>query len=329
MNKRALRRMPLEQLMDLKVDFSFKQMFGKEKNKEITIVFLNAILQNTGHKPIVDVSFENIEIGGETEEDKQSKLDILVTTQDQKMMNIEIQFNNRYDMKKRTVYYWSRLFSQRLKRKEAYRELQPVIMINILNFDIFTKETDAFHSTFHLYEDQKKFPLTDVMEIHFIEMSKLIKAWYDKLLDPWNDVLARWLLLLGSVDQRNKKVYEDIYRELEEIAMKDPVLLQAFQSWQELSSTKEQMLQYESRLKHLLDEEAAVREAELRVQEAELRAEEAKLRAEEAKEEGKKEKELEMVQKMIQKGFDNEAIADLTNLSMDQIQQLRSELHEQ
>ena len=50
MNKQALRRIPLEQLMDLKVDFSFKQIFGKEKNKEITIVFLNAILQKFSQK---------------------------------------------------------------------------------------------------------------------------------------------------------------------------------------------------------------------------------------------------------------------------------------
>lgn len=191
MNNRALRRIPLEQLMDLKIDFSFKQMFGQEKNKEITIVFLNTILQKIGHSLIIDVSFDNIEIGGETEEDKQSKLDILVTTQDNKKINIEIQFNNRYDMKKRTVYYWSRIFSQRLHQKEAYRTLQPVIMINIMNFDIFQKETKAFHTSFHLYEDQTKFQLTDVMEIHFVEMSKLIQAWYDKLLDPWNDVLAR------------------------------------------------------------------------------------------------------------------------------------------
>ena len=70
--------------------------------------------------------------------------------------------------------------------------------------------------------------------------------------------------------------------------MKDPVLLQAFQSWEELSSTKDQMLAYESRLKHLLDEEAAVIEAEMRVKEAEMRAIEAR-------EEGKKKEDLNVI----------------------------------
>src|SRR5690625_7613372 len=42
---RLLRRIPLDQLMDLKIDYAFKQLFGNEKNKKITVVFLNAILQ--------------------------------------------------------------------------------------------------------------------------------------------------------------------------------------------------------------------------------------------------------------------------------------------
>ena len=103
--------------------------------------------------------------------------------------------------------------------------------------------------------------------------------------------------------------------------MKDPVLLQAFQSWQELSSTKEQIVQYESRLKHLLDEEAAVKEAELRVQEALEKG------LEEGREEGREERDIEIAQKMILERFDNDVIAKLTNLSISQIEQLRRELH--
>lgn len=39
METKLLRRVPLHQLMDLKVDYAFKQLFGTEKNKEITVVF--------------------------------------------------------------------------------------------------------------------------------------------------------------------------------------------------------------------------------------------------------------------------------------------------
>ena len=95
--------------------------------------------------------------------------------------------------------------------------------------------------------------------------------------------------------------------------MKDPVLLQAFQSWQELSSTKEQIVQYESRLKHLLDEEAAVKEAELRVQEALEKG------LEEGREEGREERDIEIAQNLILKGMDNEFIHEVTKLPIEEI----------
>ncbi|UTW70843.1 PD-(D/E)XK nuclease family transposase [Anaerobacillus sp. HL2] len=40
----------------LKIDYAFKQLFGTEKNKEITVVFLNAILQKSGKTNIKDIS---------------------------------------------------------------------------------------------------------------------------------------------------------------------------------------------------------------------------------------------------------------------------------
>ncbi|WP_157764832.1 hypothetical protein [Solibacillus sp. R5-41] len=39
------------------------------------------------------------------------------------------------------------------------------------------------------------------------------------LLEPLNDILAGWLLLLGMVDARKKRGYEGIYKELEGLEM--------------------------------------------------------------------------------------------------------------
>lgn len=61
MRTKVLKRIPLEKLMDLKVDYAFKQLFGSEKNKEITVGFLIAILQRTGRDRIKDITFSNIE----------------------------------------------------------------------------------------------------------------------------------------------------------------------------------------------------------------------------------------------------------------------------
>ncbi|MHA6250890.1 Rpn family recombination-promoting nuclease/putative transposase [Oceanobacillus sp. CAU 1775] len=269
---KLLKRVALHRLMDLKIDFAFKQLFGNEKNKQITVVFLNAILQKTGRESIKDISFTNIEAGGEYVDDKRSRLNLLVITLSGERIHVEIQFTDKYNMVKRSIYYWSGIYRHQLRTGMGYNELNPVISINILNFNIF-EQTNQFHTTYHLYEDEKKFKLTNAMEFHFVEMPKLLKSWKEDKLDPWNDILARWLLLLGMVDHRKNKVYEDIFNELEMIAMEDKTIRKAFDNWEELSMTPEQFWAYESRLKHIMDEEAAKREAELRVREAERKAE--------------------------------------------------------
>ena len=318
MNKRALERLPLSKLVDLKIDYAFKQLFGSEKNKAITVVFLNAILKKTGRDNVKEVTFENVEIGGEYKNDKQSRLDILVKTQDGETVNVEIQFTNKYDMVKRSIYYWAQLYSEQSVAGMSYSELTPAIAVNILNFNLFPS-TDLFHTTYHLYEDEEKFRLDNVMEIHFIEIPKLLQHWKEDHLDPWNDVLARWLLLLGIVDGRRDKVYEDIYKELEEIAMKDDVLRDAFTAWEELSSTRDGMLAYRSRLKQIMDEESAIREAELREQAALARG------LEEGMEKGLEEGVKKVVKKMIAKGKSNEEIMDDTDLTLEEVEALRAE----
>jgi len=203
---------------------------------------------------------------------------------------VEIQFTDQFNMPKRSIYYWSGIYRKQLRTGMGYTELNSVISINLMHFNIF-KQTERFHTTYHLFEDKEKFKLTNVMEFHFIEMPKLLKAWKEERLDPWNDVLARWLLLLGMVDRRKNKFYEDIYHELEEIAMEDKTLREAFHDWEELSMTPDQFLAYEARLKHIMDEEAAKRETELRVQKAEKRVREAKKKAAREREKAVKERE--------------------------------------
>lgn len=204
MSERALRRIPLDKYVDLKVDYAFKQLFGSEQNKGITVVFLNAILKRTGLNAIKEIAFVSQEVGGEYQEDKQSRLDILVKTQEDELINVEIQLTNQYDMVKRTLFYWSRIYNSQLQKGMGYNKLLPTITINICSFDLFD-QTDAFHNIFHLYEKEEKFRMDDVLEIHFIEMNKFIKQWHEKTLDPWNNILARWLLLLGMVDARKRR----------------------------------------------------------------------------------------------------------------------------
>lgn len=322
MSEKTLRRIPLEKFVDLKVDYAFKQLFGIEKNKDLTIFLLNAILNRTGRNAIKEVSFMSQELSGEHQEDKQSRLDILVKTQENIAINIEIQLSNQHDMIKRTLYYWSKIYTSELKKGFGYHKLRPAITINICNFSLF-KQTDAYHTSFHLYEDDGKFRIDDVLEIHFIEMNKFIRQWFTNKLNPLDNELASWLLLLGAVDVRKKKVYKEFYLALEELAMNDKRIKDALTIWQELSQSPEEYYAYESRLKYILDEEAKLEDAKYFAEK-----EGVAKGIEQGIEQGEKKKQQEIALKMLQKNMDLESIAEFTELTLDEINKLKEQLDE-
>lgn len=170
-------------------------------------------------------------------------MDIVVRNQAGELINIEMQLSNQNNMMKRTLFYWSRLYSFQLERGKGYHTLLPTITINICDFTLF--DTPHYHSTYHLYEDTTKerlAPQDDVLEIHFIEMRKFIKLWRKEKLDPFDDILVRWLLLIGMIDVRNKRVYNDIYKELEALATTDPRLANVFDAWEEMSQTPDSII---------------------------------------------------------------------------------------
>src|SRR5699024_2303798 len=129
MKVNLLTHIPLNDLMDLKIDYAFKQLFGNEQTKEITISFLNAILQHSGYEPIKDLTFNNIEAGGEYKQDKQSRLDLLVLTEKNKKIHVEIQFTIKYDMFKGSLSYWSEIYRSQLSTVFYYKKLNNVLTI--------------------------------------------------------------------------------------------------------------------------------------------------------------------------------------------------------
>jgi len=76
----------------------------------------------------------------------------------------------------------------------SYHELANTITINILDFN-YINQTRNYHSVFRLFEKEEGFELTEALEIHFIELPKLLVKWRERLVSPWEDVLVRWLFL--------------------------------------------------------------------------------------------------------------------------------------
>ncbi|MHB1652554.1 MAG: Rpn family recombination-promoting nuclease/putative transposase [Desulfitobacteriaceae bacterium] len=257
--------MPVE-LIDLKIDYGFKLVFGREGQEPLLAAFLNAILKPADGKQIQSLTYMNTELSRDNAEDKESRLDIRVMTEDKRQIDIEIQLKNEHDMRKRSLYYWAKLYSRQLLKNMAYEQLNSTIMINILDFD-YLQETDEFHSAFHLYEEKKQFRLTDALAMHFIELPKLRKKWRAKEVTLQQNRLVRWLFLLDGNEN------EEIHKQLEVIAVEDPMIERAMKDWENVSSDPQLRELYFDRRKAIIDEMAAVKASELRAERAKAEGE--------------------------------------------------------
>lgn len=73
----------------------------------------------------------------------------------------------------------------------TYRSLRKIIAINILDFDLFPLYDDM-HTVGHFWSQQHKEVLLDDLEIHFIEIPKLLQQWREEKVNLWENEFARW-----------------------------------------------------------------------------------------------------------------------------------------
>ncbi len=282
-------------LVNLRIDFAFKQLFGTKGNEEILTGFLNAILEESLDAPITSLQLEDQSY----EDDKLSILDLLATLDNGTQVNIEIQLRNTHDMVKRSLYYWSKLYTSQMQEGMPYRSLRKTITINLLDFILFSQE-DAFHTTGQLWNTKMQRLLSDDIEIHFVEIPKLVKQWREEKVNPWENTFVRWMLLLPAHED------EHLTQTLEEIAMnQDPILQKAMNKWENMSHDSSFRTAYEAHEKLLLDEQAKLAHAR-----------------EEGLEEGMEKGNIQLIRGMHKNGMPLEDIAKFTGLSTEEIRKL-------
>ena len=203
-----------------------RQIFGSEQHKNITLSLINAVFECNGTQQVEDIEFLDKELNPAYYAGKGSRLDILGRCADGTKVNVEIQVANEGNMRRRVLYYWSRLYND-LKEGADYSELTRTVSINILEYKLFPFA--EFHSRFGAYDIEKKYQLTQDMEIHFLEIPK----WKLKGVKEMNR-LEKWLGYFS------KKTDEKV---LEEIAMSEPTIQEAMRA--ESLFTEDEVARYQ------------------------------------------------------------------------------------
>ncbi|MBF8984832.1 Rpn family recombination-promoting nuclease/putative transposase [Lutibacter sp. B2] len=283
-------------------DFIFKKLFGENEVKDNLIAFLNAVLDRKDIDRLLTLEIiDNKELTREMIDDKTGILDVRAKTADGMQLDIEVQLTDQRNMDKRTLFYWGRLFNEGINKGQDYKDLSKVITINILDFNYI--ELDKFHSQFHLWEDEaKEYMLTDLVEIHFIEIPKF-KELKEKNLKE--DKLQRWLTFFSN----------DISNEtLRELMDMDKDIKRAEERLEYLGSDPEMLEIYKAREKALHERANMINSAR-----------------EEGMEKGMAkgmEKGIEkMTQNLLAMGMDMEFIMNATGLDKEKIKQIKQSLN--
>jgi predicted transposase/invertase (TIGR01784 family) len=290
--------LPIKRLKP-KNDFIFSRLFGEQETKDSLISLLNAILGLEGQKRIADVTvIENKQLEKVLIDDKTGRLDVRAETLDRIQFDIELQVANQYNMTRRTLFYWAKLYVESIKAGGKYSDLKKTVTINILDFELL--DISRFHSIYHLYEDHEDdYMLTDAMEIHFIEYPKFRRA-EKNVQDP----LHRWLLFLDD------KLPEE---QLEELIAMDPVIRKAEERLEWLSGDEATLRLYEAREFSRIERNSLVGEAEERGMEKGM-------------EKGRQEGMETTAVNMLREGMDIALIIKVTDLPATKIEALKKQI---
>jgi predicted transposase/invertase (TIGR01784 family) len=317
-------------LLDPKMDFIFKLIFGNEKHPKILISFLNAVIQP--RNKIVSVKIKNVDLEKKHLEDKFSRLDVFATTSNDEIVNIEIQLKDEKNMIKRSLYYLSKMYESQLGSGENYKTLPRTVAINILRFEYLEKEKN-FHNAYRFKNIKNNNELTDVMEIHFIELPKFDEKKEGKLLVEnlkKLDMLKAWTLFLKEPNSQNVRTLEDSVKEIKEA--KEELTI--------ISSDEKNRDLYEMREASLHDRVSALEGAEEKgYQKAQKEIEKALKREKDAikrEKDAQKEKEItlrreekllndkkEAVCNLLNMGLSKEKVAEAMKLSVSEIEKIQ------
>ncbi len=284
-------------IMSPKIDFAFKLLFGDPKNIDSLKSLLCSIL-SIEEDELNDLKIINNDLEKQFAEDKKGILDIRAKTKDDNEIDIEIQIVSTEYMAERTTFYWSKMYSGQIKTGDSYDVLKKCITINILDFECIP--LNKIHTSYHITEDETNYRLTEVMEIHYLELPKLEKQGIEK---NENSEIIQWMEFLGAKSKG----------EMEMIALKNKSIRKAYDELQVISKDEKARFAYESR-------EAEIHDNVTRIKSASEKS------RKEGKEEGVTEKAIEDATNFLKLGISEEMVAKGTGLTIEKVLELKKKM---
>jgi predicted transposase/invertase (TIGR01784 family) len=269
---------------DVKNDIAFRKIFGNENRKESLISFLNAVLDFHDDQRIKEVTILNPYQLPKLKGGKVTIIDVKATDQLGRTYIVEMQVGDLDGFEKRVLFYSSKSYSDQIKRADFYRKLRPVIFIGILDFE--HTENKNYISRSQIRDVETGEQTIKDMEFTFVELPK-----FNKELHELKTLTEKWVYFV-----KNAENLEVTPENINDEGLKSAYEEANVQTW-----TQEELDAYEY---------------------AFMREEDERARLDKAREEGKKENKIDTVLKLHGKAKSISDIADLLDISEDEVLQI-------
>jgi len=290
-----------ERYINLFTDYGFKKIFGEEPNKNLLLDFLNELLKEEQGE-IRDLTYLKTEQLGDTDIDRKAIFDLYCENERGEKFIVELQKSKQNFFKDRALYYSTFPIREQAERGDWNFKLKAVYTVAILDFvfDEDKGQLEKYRYDVKLSDVETNRVFYDKLTFIYLETPK-----FTKKLEELTTRFDKWLYVIRNLNR------------LERIpdTLREQVFDQLFESAEIARFTPDQVRSYEKSLKYYRDMKNSLDTA-FDEGKQEGKAEGRR----EGKEEGMKERDKEIVIHAFQQGFDIKMIADLTGLSVEEVE---------
>ena len=237
------------------VDWSFKHLFGTERNKRNLIGLLNMILEGELDSKIVEIHYLNNESISSEEDGRECVFDILCEDETENRFLIEVQNAGISYIRNRMLYYTCRLIDQMGKVGNDWNyNIDKVYSICLMNFTY--EQQPTLRRDFLMCEPNTENILTDRIHIIMLQLPCLQVKSIDECAELYEKLLFLLLEMKGGM-----KTIEELKREVYEHGLNEEIretFLSVLDEADLASLSKENKAKYEAKLKSYRDNRACL-----------------------------------------------------------------------
>ena len=228
-------------------------------------------------------------------DDKVGILDIKAKIDNEVNCDIELQVVDRKNIKKRILFYWSKMYNMSIKAGEDYSTLEKAVVILITDYELEgLKGIEKYITKWNIREEEyQRIILTDLMEVYIIELPKFEK--YKE--NTGNNILNSWVKFIKNP-------------EVKDMEATNKELNKAKKVLEEISQDKHERYLAELRQKYIMDQKA--------IEDAGYDK-----GLKDGLEQGKNEQAKNISKKMKKQNIDIKVISEITGLSIEDIKNLK------